>query len=224
MEKKLPVYKLEVSECGDGTCPTETNFISLVETPAIEENFIAFSANSTKKPYQFKIENSAKRMLVGPLMIADLPIYRRNPDTGEEYYVTFDAQAIENCVKNFSKKAYNNNINLEHDAPVDNAYLLESWIVTDPNNDKSKAYGFKNITKGSWFGTVYVPNEELWSEYVKTGKVKGFSVEGTYAQSTQPIEYFTSQATLSKEKEPNLTKEEEEILDYLVNLLGINEK
>ncbi len=211
--KKLPVYSLSVNECTNNSCDTtETNFISLVEMPAIEVDFIAFSKDSNKQAHAFKIKDSSKHMLCGPLMLADIPIYRRNDNTGDEYYVTFDSLAIENSVKNFAKKGYNLNINMEHETPVQDAYLMESWIVTDPKNDKSSAYGFKNITKGSWMGVVHITNEEVWDNYIKTGQLKGFSVEGIYAQSTQPVDYFVSnQITLSKE--------EDDLINELVSIL-----
>ena len=212
-DKKLPVYKLMVNECNSDFCDqTETNYISIVETPAIETNFIAFGVETNIKPYTFKVQDTSKRMLIGPLMIADLPIYRVNPDTGEEYYVLFDSEAIENSQKNFTKKNYNGNINMQHETIVDNAYLLESWIITDPKNDKSAAYGFKGLTKGTWMGVLYCPNEQVWNDYIKTGKIKGFSVEGVYAQSSQPIEYFSK-------NEPQLTREEEEMIDMLTKIL-----
>lgn len=214
MEKdKLPVYSLTINECTDNMCDnTETNFISLVETPAIEVDFIAFSDKQVK-PQSFKVQDKAKHQLIGPLMIADQPIFRRNPNTGEEYYVKFDAQSIENAVKNFSKKGYNSNINMEHDVQVEGAYLMESWIVTDPKKDKSAAYGFKNITKGSWMGIVYCPNEEIFNNYVTNGTLKGFSVEGMYAQSPEPIDYFNKQ-------DKELSKDEQELIDYLARLLS----
>ena len=212
-KKKLPVFALSVTECTDQMCDaTETNFISMVETPAIEVNYIAFSKEQPK-PHSFKIQDSEQHKLIGPLMLADTPIYRKNPDTGEEYYVTFDSQAIENSVKNFTKKGYNSHINMNHADDVEGAYLMESWIVTDPANDKSKAYGFKGITKGSWFGIVYCPNKAVWDTYIKSGVLKGFSVEGMYSQSSQPVDYFNSQ-------KDGLTKEEWAMIDELARILG----
>ncbi len=207
----LPVYKLTVNECSEGYCDTtETNFISLVSQPAIEVDFISFS-KETIKPQTFKIQDSSKHMLVGPLMIADLPIYRKDPETGDEYYVVFDADAIENCAKNFAKKNYNSNINMEHDSLVDNAYLLESWIVADPKKDKSAAYGFKNVTKGSWMGVVYCPNETIWNQYIKNGTLKGFSVEGLYQFSPVQADGFS--------KQEKLTPEEEKTIDNLTQII-----
>ena len=34
-------------------------------------------------------------------------------------------------------------------------------------------------------GAVKVDNDEVWNEYVKTGKVKGFSIEGYFADKAE---------------------------------------
>ena len=74
-------------------------------------------------------------------------------------------------------------VNIEHDGDqkVDDVYLVETWLVKDPEKDKSTLYGYQP-TKGEWFGIYKVKNKNVWDEYVKTGKVKGFSVEGYFAQ------------------------------------------
>ena len=76
-------------------------------------------------------------------------------------------------------------INIEHDAnrQVDDISLVETWLVEDPEKDKSNLYGYE-LSKGSWFGVYKVNNKEIWDNYVKTGKVKGFSVEGLFADKT----------------------------------------
>ena len=72
-------------------------------------------------------------------------------------------------------------VNIEHDGAVkvDDAYLVETWIVKDPEHDKSTLYGFQPMT-GQWFGIYRIGDGRVWNEYVKTGKVKGFSVEGYF--------------------------------------------
>ena len=42
--------------------------------------------------------------------------------------------------------------------------------------------GFENLPDGTWFGFVKVENDKIWNEYVKTGKLKGFSVEGNFSE------------------------------------------
>lgn len=216
LQNKLPVYALTVQECSDGACPTEATAIALVTTPAIEVNFVAFSADEKPKtkPMKFKIQDAAKHMLVGPIMLADTPIYRRDPETQEEYYVTFDSQSINNIMKNMMKRGFNKNINVQHDdeATVDGAYLLEAWQVVDPKHDKLNSYGFKDIPVGSFGGVIYCPNEEIWNKYITTGELKGFSIEGVFAQSSQPISTFASNRS-------KLSLEDEKMIDELTRIL-----
>jgi hypothetical protein len=36
-----------------------------------------------------------------------------------------------------------------------------------------------------WMGSVKVTNDDVWNNYVKTGKVKGFSIEGYFADKME---------------------------------------
>src|ERR1035437_1217403 len=109
-KKRLPIYDLIISEEDDST---EVNYLSLVSDPAIEVNYVAFSKENTNK-FMFKIKDAEKQMVCGPIAIPGLPIYRRNPDTGEEYYVQMSPKTIENAVKKFAKKGFNTHINANH--------------------------------------------------------------------------------------------------------------
>lgn len=177
-KKKLPVYNLIITEGDDAT---EINFISLVEDPAIEIDYYTFSKEATSK-VNFKIQDAEKQMIAGCLMVPNMPIYRRDPQTDEEYYVVMSEQTIENAVKKFAKKGFNVNINANHSTDVPGAFLMENWIISDPKNDKSNTFGFSNLVKGSWFGIVYLESE-AWAKYIKSGELKtgGFSVEGIFS-------------------------------------------
>lgn len=178
IKKKLPIYNLVINE--DDNDKTLVNYISLVETPAIEVDYVVFSDNKDKK-FRFKIQDSEKRCLAGPLMIPNLPIYRVNQDTKEEYYVVMSEETIENAVKKFSKNQLGTNINANHNTDIDGAFLMEHWIISDPKNDKSNTFKFSNLPKGTWFGIVHL-DEPTWDKYIKSGDLKlgGFSVEGMF--------------------------------------------
>ena len=127
-----------------------------------------------------------KMMLMGPLMVPNKLIIRVD-DFGEEYYVYFTADTIKKISYKMMKDKMIDRVNIEHDNndSVDDAYLVESWIIEDEMNDKSRKYGF-DLPVGSWMGTYKIDNQRIWDEYVKTGRVKGFSVEGffeSYAMS-----------------------------------------
>ena len=123
-------------------------------------------------------------LLAGPLMVADKLIPRLDEE-GNKYYVFFDAEAIQKLSYKLMKNKLIDSINIEHDAnrQVDDISLVETWLVEDPEKDKSNLYGYE-LSKGSWFGVYKVNNKEIWDNYVKTGKVKGFSVEGLFADKT----------------------------------------
>jgi hypothetical protein len=125
---------------------------------------------------KFSIENQDQRIVTGALMIADLPIYRRDED--EEYYVSFSAAEIKKIVQRFFKKGYQSKVNVEHSTPVDGVYMFESFII-DREKGIMPPKGFEDISNGSWFGSFKVDNEKIWNE-VKAGTFKGFSVEGLF--------------------------------------------
>jgi hypothetical protein len=148
--------------------------ISLVEDPAIQSNFIALSK---QQKIQLSTIDNEKRILLGAVLVPNLPIYR-NQD-GFEFYIQFSADTIRKSMENFFKMSYQSNSSLEHDKEIDGVTFVESWIKEDDVHDKSVAYGI-NEPVGTWFATMKVDNEEIWNDYVKTGQVKGFSIDGMF--------------------------------------------
>ena len=130
-----------------------------------------------------KQEFSDKQILAGPLMVPNKLIYRFDLENGE-YFVYFSEETIKKIAYKFMQKKYTDNTNIEHDMSeaLNDVFVVESWIVDDPMRDKSLMYSTDGqpYEKGTWFGMVKVKNKEVWDEYVKTGLVKGFSVEGFF--------------------------------------------
>lgn len=124
----------------------------------------------------FSVQSEDQRIVSGPLMIADLPIYRR--DEEGEYYVTFTSEEIKKIVQKFFKKGYQAKVNIEHGKPAQGVYMFESYII-DRERGVNPPKGFEDVANGSWFGSFKVENESLWSK-VKDGTFKGFSVEGLF--------------------------------------------
>ena len=122
-----------------------------------------------------------QQLLVTPIMVADKLIPRID-ENGEKYYVFFDADGIKKLSYKLMKNKLIDSINIEHDADkkVNDINLVETWLVEDEVNDKSRHYGY-NVPKGSWMGIYKVDNKDVWDNYIKTGKVKGVSVEGLFA-------------------------------------------
>ena len=133
--------------------------------------------------FQFKALKD-KYEIAGPLMVADKLIPRYDED-GNKYFVFFDAEGIKKLSYKLMTNKLIDSVNIEHDPnkSISDLTLVESWLVTDPENDKSNSYGYK-LTKGSWFGIYKVNSKEIWDKYIKTGLVKGFSVEGIFKDKT----------------------------------------
>jgi hypothetical protein len=166
--------------------------ISIVESPAIESDFVALKGEEVKLA---EIDKE-KRILLGALLIPNKPIYR-NGDEGD-YYIFFSKETIVKASQMYLKNGYQNKTTIEHEKSLEGLTLVESWIVEDEVQDKSRKYGL-NVPVGTWMGAVKVNNDEIWSEYVKTNKVKGFSIEGYFADKMErPKE--TVQEDLSKDE------------------------
>jgi hypothetical protein len=151
--------------------------ISIVSAPAIESNFIALKKHNVK----FATLDEDKRILMGPALIPDKPIYR-NQD-GEEFYCYFSQNTVRRASELYLTRGNQNNATLEHEFNIHGLSLVETWIKEDMVNDKSALYGL-NDPVGTWMVTMKVANDQIWNEYVKTGLVKGFSIEGFFAENS----------------------------------------
>lgn len=148
--------------------------ISLVETPAIESNFIALSK---QKQIKLSTIDNDKRLLLGAVLVPDLEIYRNQ--NGHEFFIKFSKETIRKSMENFFKMSYQQNSSLEHDKEIEGVTFVESWIKEDDVHDKSVQYGM-NEPIGTWYATMKVDNDVIWNDYVKTGQVKGFSIDGMF--------------------------------------------
>ena len=158
--------------------------ISIVEAPAIESNFIALKSHEIK----FAQVDAEKRILMGPVLIPDKPIYRKQMMGGEmqEFYVYFSKNTVCRASQMFLMKGKQGKATLEHDMALQGICMVESWIKEDMEKDKSAIYGM-NDPIGTWMGCLKVTNDEIWNDYVKTGRVKGFSIEGYFADKSMPL-------------------------------------
>jgi hypothetical protein len=129
-----------------------------------------------QKMQSFSVVNSEERIVVGPAMIPDMPIYRRD-ETGE-YHVFFDKKTIETIALKFYAKGFQQSANEMHTKPVEGITFFMSWIA-DESKGIPKMKQFENLPDGTWFLGAKVMNDETWSK-VKDGTFKGFSVEGMF--------------------------------------------
>ena len=153
--------------------------ISIVESPAIEADFVALKADEIKLAEVDK----EKKILMGALLIPNKPIFR-NSDDQDDYYIYFSKDTVEKASQLYLKNGNQNNTTLEHQHSLSGLTLVESWLVVDEKFDKSRKYGM-NVPVGTWMGSVKVNNDDVWNDYVKTGKVKGFSIEGYFADKME---------------------------------------
>ena len=170
--------------------------ISVVEFPAIEENFIALN-----QQLQLAKVDDEKRILMGAALIPNKNIYRRNGE--DEYYIFFSDATVKKASELFLMNSNQNNATLEHQKKVNDLSVVESWIVEDTEMDKSKKYGL-NAPIGTWMVSMKVNNDTIWNDFVKTGKVKGFSIEGYFADKLE--------MSLQKEQEDELITKIKEII------------
>lgn len=155
--------------------------ISIVENPAIEENWIAL--NEQPNEYKFAEVSKDKKIIMGAMLVPDKPIYRRDEEMGE-YYIYFSQDTIRKCMELFFQNGNQSNATFEHLEAITGLTMVESWIVEDAQMDKSRLYNL-NVPVGSWVGTIKVENDIIWNDFIKTGKVKGFSIEGYFADKAK---------------------------------------
>jgi hypothetical protein len=167
---KMEIIELLIDE---NKIESGINAVSVVESPAIEENFVALK----KHEVELKEVDGEKRILMGAALVPNKQIYRKNGD--KEFYIYFSEDTVRKASELFLMRANQNNATLEHEKKMlDGMSVVESWIIEDEKTDKSKLYNF-NLPKGTWMISMKVNNDEIWNK-VKAGEVKGFSIEGYF--------------------------------------------
>jgi hypothetical protein len=191
----MKLYELKIEDDQD-----EVFAISLVESPAIESDFVYFD----KEAVQFAKVDTEQRMVLGPILIPDKHILRVDGE-GQPYHVFFTKDTVKKLAQNYLMKKYTSNSTLEHEKNIKGVHLVESWIK-DGKLDKSNNYGL-NLPEGSWLGMFKITDDSIWNDYVKDGKVKGFSIEGLFTHSL----VHASKINLEKDVE-DLTEDEVNVL------------
>lgn len=169
-KSKLETRELKINKNGG------VSAISLVDEPAIEMDFVYFEK---EKEYLFKTIENEKRIVSGPALIPDIKILRKDEDG--YYNVFMTAETIEQVAEKYLFSNNQHNVTLGHESSVNDVCLIESWIVSDPKNDKSNTLGY-DVPKGTWMVSLKVLNDDIWENFVKSGVVKGFSIEGMFEQ------------------------------------------
>lgn len=174
MKRDLPIYNIEL-----GDSPGVLK-MSLVDSPAVMSDFIAFSED---KELKFSLDEE-EHIVFGCALRSDFPIYRCNANKGE-FYVIFSKQSIKQLYEKFMIEGRISEVNTQHSTDVEGVYLIQSFI-----KDTEKGInpiGFEDINDGSWFCAYKILNENVWND-VKSGKFNGFSVEGYFCLNEEKFE------------------------------------
>jgi hypothetical protein len=177
--------------------------ISLVTSPAIEQDFVYFGKE--KNNLTFAKVDEEKRMLVSPALIPNKQIFRHDPNTDSDYYVYFSKDTVRKASELYLKHNNHHKATYQHQDRVSGVLTVESWIK-EGDQDKSKLYGY-DLPNGTWFVKMKIENDELWQK-IKEGELKGLSIEG----------YFTNKFEQMQKKEPTT----EQILSALNDLIREN--
>ena len=183
--------------------------ISVVENPAIEEDFIALKEHKDIKLAEVDAE---QRILMGPALIPNKKIFRKGEE--DDYYIYFSEDTVRKASELFFIKSKHQNSTFEHSFELSDMSVVESWLIEDPKNDKASAYGF-DLPKGTWMVSMKVLNDDVWRA-VKEGEVKGFSIEGYFADGLErPKEAIEENACSDCLSELNAEYELAEVLASL---------
>lgn len=199
------LYELRI----DDAETDEVYAISLVESPAIESDWIYFD----KEVVSFASVNNEQRMLIGAILIPEKRILRVDGE-GNPYHVFFSKETVKKLAQNYLMKKYTDKSTIEHAKNVKGVHLVESWIK-EGKFDKSMSYGL-NLAEGSWIGIMKITDDKIWNDYVKTGKVKGFSVE---ALLDHKLVKASQQIDLEKHIEELSDNEVEVLLNQIKSLI-----
>ena len=177
--------------------------ISLVEHPAIDSDWIAMKSHE----FEFKTQDKEKRIVMGAALIPDKPIYRKTGE--EEYYVYFSKKTVRRAMELYFKNGNQSNATIEHEHKANGLHVVESWIV-EGEQDKSRMYGL-DVPVGSWMVSMKVENDAIWETFVKNGTVKGFSIEGYFANKFE----LKNEKPVSSDIDVLTAIEQELAVDYL---------
>lgn len=166
----LPVYIADIMD--DDECGIKR--ISLVTSPAVEREFVAFAE---QRALTYSIADDERRHILGVVMRANYPIYRKDGNT--EYFIMYRPAAIERMAEKYLREGRQNNVNIQHvdGSDVDGVEMVQ-WFIKDTAKGINPA-AFPDVEDGSLFAEFHVTNDDVWSE-IKNGTFRGFSLEGVF--------------------------------------------
>lgn len=176
MDKKIKIYNATLPEDAIGLYT-----VSLVENPAFETEWLAFSKDKEEIDFQrlmFSVMgDEMQRKVMVVICRADYPILRKKGN--ELIYVVFSKDVIKEMSQRFLANGFQNSVNIEH---RENSFVdgveMEQLFIKDIEKGVDPQ-GFENIEDGSLFAVYKVNNDEVW-EGIKSGVWKSVSLEGLF--------------------------------------------
>lgn len=149
--------------------------IALVEYPAVEVDFLAFS----KDQMNFTSFNDEKKEITGVVCLADTPILRKNDKFGI-HAIVFEKEMIKQMMLRYFKNGLSNQVNIEHKGSMlEGLTMIESYVKNSERN--IAPIEFKDVPDGSWLATFKVENDEVWSQIKEEHTLRGFSLQGYFS-------------------------------------------
>ena len=195
-KKRKKTYKITELVISEENQELAIDAISLVTDPAIEVDFVFFGKD--KNNLTLAAIDEEKRMLVSPALIPNKQIYRYDPNKDQDYYVYFSEDTVRHASELYLRNNNHHKATYQHQDRVSGVLTIESWIK-EGDMDKSKLYGF-DLPVGTWFVKMKVDNEDMW-ERIKSGELKGFSIEGYFVDKMELMNKDNNQALLEALKE-----------------------
>jgi len=180
--KRIPTKIVELV-ISDESEELTIDAISLVTSPAIEQNFV-FMGKENKNLTLAKIDEE-KRILVSPALIPNKQIFRYDANTDSNYYVYFSKDTVRQASELYLKHNNHHKATYQHEDRVSGVLTVESW-VKEGEQDKSKLYGF-DLPDGTWFVKMKIENDEIWNK-IKDGELKGLSIEGYFVNKFEKMQ------------------------------------
>jgi hypothetical protein len=167
----MKIYKIKIDDEQLGM-----DAISLVEYPAVEVDFLAFSKDGKKM--DFTSFDEEKREITGVVCLADTPILRKN-DTYGIHAILFEKDTIKQMMLRYFKNGLGNQVNIEHQGHmIKGLTMIESYIKDSSRN--ISPVEFNDVPDGSWIATFKVENDKVWEQIKEDHTLRGFSLQGWF--------------------------------------------
>jgi len=163
------IYKAKIKTKENGL-----QILSMVETPAIEINYVKMEEEINH--IKMEVLDEEKNIVIAPALVPGMLIPRVHK--GIKYYISFDKETIEQSLIKMSAEQKDQNVDVNHSEKLINGAIVMEKFITHPNR-VTQVKNFENLPIGTLFFTAKVIDEKLMSD-IKAGKINGWSIDGFY--------------------------------------------